>query len=166
MEDKTKFHSTVHFPECRRKMKICKAAMFFPLAVVALNIIAGIIAIAFEGGFAIDNEEGSYLFGAVFMWTAITGIPSLFVAMGYKVPCFVSGFAFAMMAALIGNNILMAVSFVGVMSCVIAFYYICEADDMKSIYGYPNFREDCEYEYLRPTKKEEQEKTEEEKEEE
>ncbi len=153
MSEKIKpFRSTLHFPECRRKMKICKAATFFPISVVALSAIVGTIAILIKGGISIVNDEANYLFGTLVMWSIITAIPSACVIMGYKIPCFPAGLAFALMAAFIENTALMITSFLGVMSCVIAFFYICEMDDLKNTYGYPSFREDCEFEYLRTTK--------------
>ena len=168
MPEKIKpFRSTIHFPECRRKMKFCRIATFFPVFVLGLFLIAGIIAIAASGGFSIDNDIGNYLFGSVIMWAMIIAIPAAFVAMGYKLPCIPTGLCFALMSAFIENTLLMIVGFIGVMSCVLSFYYICEMDDLKSVYGYPHFREDCEFEYLRTTKsildaeKEDEEETEE-----
>ncbi|MBQ8726906.1 MAG: hypothetical protein IJY83_00255 [Oscillospiraceae bacterium] len=153
MSEKIKpFRSTLHFPECRRKMKICKAATFFPISVVALSAVVGTIIILIKGGISIVNDEANYLFGTLVMWSIITAIPSACVIMGYKIPCFPAGLAFALMAAFIENTALMITSFLGVMSCVIAFFYICEMDDLKNTYGYPSFREDCEFEYLRTTK--------------
>lgn len=152
MSEKIKpFRSTLHFPECRRKMKICKAATFFPISVVALSAVIGTIIILIKGGISIVNDEANYLFGTLVMWSIITAIPSACVIMGYKIPCFPAGLAFALMAAFIENTALMITSFLGVMSCVIAFFYICEMDDLKNTYGYPSFREDCEFEYLRTT---------------
>jgi len=153
MSEKIKpFRSTLHFPECRRKMKICKIATFFPISVVALSAIVGTIAILIKGGISIVNDEANYLFGTLVMWSIITAIPSACIIAGYKIPCFPAGLAFALMAAFIENTALMITSFLGVMSCVVAFFYICEMDDLKGTYGYPSFREDCEFEYLRTTK--------------
>lgn len=153
MSEKIKpFHSTIHFPECRRKMKVCKAATFSPIAVVALSAVVGTIIILAKGGISIVNNEANYLFGTLIMWSIITAIPSACIIAGYKIPCFPAGLAFALMAAFIENTALMITSFLGVMSCVIAFFYICEMDDLKNTYGYPSFREDCEFEYLRTTK--------------
>jgi len=153
MSEKIKpYRSTFHFPECRRKMKICKAATFFPIGVVALSAIVGTIVILAKGGISIVNDEANYLFGTLIMWSIITAIPSACVIAGYKIPCFPAGIAFALMAAFIENTPLMITSFLGVMSCVIAFFYICEMDELKGTYGYPSFREDCEFEYLRTTK--------------
>lgn len=152
MSEKIKpYRSTLHFPECRRKMKICKAATFFPIAVVALSAVVGTIIILAKGGISIVNDEANYLFGTLIMWSIITAIPSACIIAGYKIPCFPAGLAFALMAAFIENTALMITSFLGVMSCVIAFFYICEMDDLKNTYGYPSFREDCEFEYLRTT---------------
>ena len=153
MSEKIKpYRSTLHFPECRRKMKICKIATFFPIAVVALSAVIGTIIILAKGGISIVNNDANYLFGTLVMWSIITAIPSACVIMGYKLPCFPAGLAFALMAAFIESTALMITSFLGVMSCVIAFYYICEMDELKNTYGYPSFREDCEFEYLRTTK--------------
>ena len=153
MSEKIKpYRSTLHFPECRRKMKICKMATFFPISVVALSAVVGTIIVLINGGISIVNDEANYLFGTLVMWSIITAIPSVCIIAGYKVPCFPAGLAFALMAAFVENTALMITSFLGVMSCVVAFFYICEMDDLKGTYGYPHFREDCEFEYLRTTK--------------
>lgn len=153
MSEKIKpYRSTLHFPECRRKMKVCKIATFFPISVVALSAVVGTIIILIKGGISIVNDEANYLFGTLIMWSIITAIPSACVIAGYKIPCFPAGLAFALMSAFIESTPLMITSFLGVMSCVIAFFYICEMDDLKNTYGYPHFREDCEFEYLRTTK--------------
>ena len=152
MSEKIKpYRSTLHFPECRRKMKICKIATFFPIAVVALNIVIGTIAILIKGGISIVNDDANYLFGTLVMWSVLTAIPSACIITGYRILCVPAGLSFALMAAFVENTALMIGAFFGVMSCVIAFYYICEMNDLKNTYGYPSFREDCEFEYLRTT---------------
>lgn len=153
MPEKIKpFRSTFHFPECRKKMKICRIATFFPLMALGLTIIVGTIAILLKGGISIINDDANYLFGTLTMWCFFIAIPAAFVTMGYKLPCIPTGLLFALMSAFIENTGIMITGFLGVMSCVISFFYICELDDLKGTYGYPHFREDCEFEYLRTTK--------------